>query len=91
MITLELDDRRRAPLAKLARPEDSTYLAEVFPDGRIVLIPAVTMSKSQAALNARPDILDAIDRSYAGETVAGRRPARRRPARGAKSTSHVEP
>lgn len=82
--TLELDDRRRAPLARIARPEDSTFLAEVLPDGRIILTPAVTLSKSQAVLNSRPDILDAIDRSYAGETVSGTRPARRRTATAAK-------
>jgi hypothetical protein len=91
MTTLELDDRRRAPLAKLARPEDTTFLAEVFPDGRIVLTPAVTVSKSQLALNARPDILDAIDRSYAGDTVAATRPARRRSPRRPSSASRSEP
>lgn len=85
MTTLELDDRRRAPLAKIARPEDTTFLAEVLPDGRIILTPAVTVSKSQAVLNSRPDILDAIDRSYGGDTVVGARPARQRSAAPAKT------
>ena len=76
--TIELDDRRRAPLAKIARSEDQTFLAEVMPDGRIILTPAVTISKSQAALNSRPDILDAIDRSYEGRTVPGVLPKRRK-------------
>ncbi len=53
---------------------------EVFPDGRIILTPAVTVSKSQSALEARPDILDAIDRSHAGNTVPGARPKRERPS-----------
>jgi hypothetical protein len=82
--TIELDDRRRAPLAKIARIEDRTFLAEVLPDGRIILTPAVTVSKSQAALDSRTDVLDAIDRSYAGNTVAGVRPTRRRTAKPAK-------
>lgn len=80
MTTLELDDRRRAPLAKIARPEDSTFLVEVLPDGRIVLTPAVTVSKSQVVLNSRADVLDAIDRSYGGDTMVGARPAPRRSA-----------
>lgn len=57
----------------------------MVPDGRIVLTPAVTVSKNQLALNARPDILDAIDRSYAGDTVEGSRPARRGQPRRAKA------
>jgi hypothetical protein len=75
--TIELDDRRRAPLAKIARGEDQTFLAEAMPDGRIILTPAVTVSKSQATLNSRPDILDAIDRSYAGHNAPGVLPKRR--------------
>lgn len=80
-MTIELDDRRRAPLAKVARTDDRIYLAEALPDGRIILTPAVTVSKSQVALNERPDILDAIDRSYDGNTVTGVRPKRRRASR----------
>jgi hypothetical protein len=85
--SVELDDRRRAPLAKIARPEDRTFLAEVLPDGRIILTPAVTVSKSQAVLTSRSDVLDAIDRSYAGATVAGSRPVRRRAPRPAKKAA----
>ncbi|MHB8452593.1 MAG: hypothetical protein ACYDAQ_19375 [Mycobacteriales bacterium] len=85
MTTLELDDRRRAPLAKIARPGDRTFLAEVLPNGKIILTPAVTVSKSQAALDSRPDILDAIDRSYAGNTVEGVRPMRQRAQRKTKA------
>lgn len=81
MTVLELDDRRRAPLAKIARSGDRTFLAEVLPDGKIILTPAVTISKSQAMLQSRPDILDVIDRSYAGDTVPGTRPRRRRAGR----------
>lgn len=88
--TLELDDRRRAPLAKIARSEDRTFLAEVLPDGRIILTPAVTVSKAQAALDARPDVLDAIDRSYGGNTTPGKRPTRRRTAaRGRSATTRA--
>ncbi|MFN2624796.1 MAG: hypothetical protein ABR520_01775, partial [Mycobacteriales bacterium] len=79
----------RAPLAKIARGEDRTFLAEVLPDGRIILTPAVTVSKSQATLDNRPDILDAIDRSYAGNTVPGARPRRRRPTKSAPAPSRA--
>lgn len=76
--TVELDDRRRAPLAKIARAEDRTFLAEALPDGRIILTPAEIVTKSQSALNIAPGVLDAIDRSYAGHTVSGTRPQRQR-------------
>ena len=79
MVVITLDERRRAPLAKLAREEDGPqYLAEVLPDGRIILTPAVTISKDQAILNNHPEILDAINRAHVGKIVKGPRPSRKR-------------
>jgi hypothetical protein len=78
MVTITLDERRRAPLAKLARDEDDQYLAEVLPDGRILLTPAVTISKNQAILNNHPEILAAIDQLHDGKIIRGPRPSRER-------------
>jgi hypothetical protein len=41
---LTLDGRRRVNLGKIARPEDTRYLAHVEADGTIVLTPAVVVS-----------------------------------------------
>lgn len=79
MDTIELDDRRRAPLAKLARDEDSTFLVQVDPaTGRITLTPAVTISKDQHILNSSPSVLEAIDQVGNGQVVRRPRPERKR-------------
>lgn len=42
-ILLTLDNRRRINLHKIARAEDTRYLAHIEADGTIVLIPAVVI------------------------------------------------
>lgn len=76
---IELDDRRRAPLGKLGRREHRRYLARSFPDGTIVLEPAVVISQAQLALYQRPDIIAALQESRAHpERHVKRRTPRRR-------------
>ncbi len=59
---IELDDRRRAPLGRVARADDRRYLVEVAANGTITLTPAAIVTAEQAELLQRPDILDVIDR-----------------------------
>ncbi|MGH3504799.1 MAG: hypothetical protein ACRDQA_28475 [Nocardioidaceae bacterium] len=56
---IELDDRRRVSLGKLGRHQ--RYLAHEEPDGTLVLTPAAIMSKAQASLLARPEVMADID------------------------------
>ncbi len=59
-ILIDLDDRRRAYLTKVGRPEHRRYAARTEPDGTVILTPAVLMTVHDAALLQRPDILKAI-------------------------------
>jgi hypothetical protein len=77
MVELTLDSRGRVSLRSLAREEDDKFLGEVLEDGRILLTPAVTISKNQAILNNHPEILGAIDQAYDGKVVRRRRYTRR--------------
>ena len=45
-----VDDRRRTSLAKVGRKGDSRYLVEEFPDGSLLLVPAVTVSALELAV-----------------------------------------
>jgi prophage tail gpP-like protein len=56
---LELDDRKRASLARIAR--HSRYLATVEEDGTVVLTPAVVMSAAEAAYLANPTLASSIE------------------------------
>src|SRR5438552_17352173 len=52
---IELDRRRRASLAKLAKHD--RYLASEEPDGTIVLVPAVVITELEARFRANPDLV----------------------------------
>src|SRR5437879_3960869 len=52
---IELDSRRRASLAKLAKHD--RYLASEEPDGTIVLVPAVVITELEAHFRANPDLV----------------------------------
>jgi hypothetical protein len=60
MTVIELDARRRANLARIARAEDERYFVSVEADGTIVLTPAVVMTSFEAKLLARPDLVKQI-------------------------------
>jgi hypothetical protein len=64
-ILLELDTRRRLPLAKLARGGDDRYLADVHADGTIVLRPAKVMTEIQLRFLANPDVMAQVAASQA--------------------------
>jgi hypothetical protein len=60
-ILIELDDRRRASLGKLGRPEHRRYLATELPDGTIVLTPAVVMTELEARFLANRALVERIE------------------------------
>jgi len=60
MTVIELDARRRANLARIAKAEHERYFANVEADGTIVLTPAVVMTSFEAKLLAHPDLAKQI-------------------------------
>jgi hypothetical protein len=64
-ILIELDDRRRASLGRLGRPEHRRYLGHEEEDGTIVLVPAVVIPESQARLLANPELVAQLERAVA--------------------------
>jgi hypothetical protein len=75
-VLIELDDRRRVSLGRLASHD--RYLATVEPDGTIVLHPAVVMTAAQAKLDDRPELSTGIDTFLADPSGAVSRPRPRR-------------
>ena len=75
---VELDPRKRVslPMADAGR-----YLAHRDPDGTITLVPAVVLSKMEAAILREPVIMAAIARAETAGYTGGRRD---RPQRRAK-------
>jgi hypothetical protein len=56
-VVLELDERRRASLGRIGRPEHRRYLVTEEPDGTIVLRPAVVMTELEARFLANPELV----------------------------------
>lgn len=46
MILIKLDQRRRASLGRIGRPEHRRYLVHEEPDGTLILTPAVVVPVS---------------------------------------------
>ena len=59
-VLLELDERRRAALGKIGKPEHRRYLVTEEPDGTLILTPAVVMSELEAAFLASSDVQSRI-------------------------------
>lgn len=78
---VEVDERGRTSLGRL-HPQAGRYLAEVQSDGTLVLRPAEVMSKAQARLLGRPDIVTAIDELAADPSLGVRRGRPRRRSQG---------
>ena len=58
---LELDERRRASLGKIGRPEHRRYLVTEEPDGTVVLTPAVVMSELEARFLANRELVERVE------------------------------
>ena len=68
---VELDDRRRVTLGRSATHD--RYFMHVEPDGTIVLVPAVLMTQTEAALAANPVLAAKIDAFLADPSKGVRR------------------
>lgn len=62
-ILLELDERRRASLGRIGKPEHRRYLVTEEPDGTIILQPAVVISELEARFLANPDLVARVRES----------------------------
>lgn len=87
-VLLELDDRRRLPLGRLTREEDRRYLADVHPDGIIVLKPAQVVTEAQLRFWANPEVMKQVAESMAAHKAD---PASGNRERGIPARRSVEP
>jgi hypothetical protein len=62
-VLVELDDRRRASLGKVGKPEHRRYLAAEQPDGTIILTPAVVMTELEARFLANRELVERVEES----------------------------
>jgi hypothetical protein len=60
-VILELDERRRASLGRIGRPEHRRYLVSEEPDGTIILHPAVVMTELEARFLANRELVDRVE------------------------------
>lgn len=74
---LELDERKRASLAKIAR--HSRYLVTVEPDGTLVMKPAIVMSAEEAAYLSNTALAESIEEARRHPEQRSPRPTRRVP------------
>jgi hypothetical protein len=70
---LVVDERGRASLAKVRRHHHDRYLVEEFPDGTLVLTPAVTISAVELAALRDPVVREAAAKARTGDRAALRR------------------
>lgn len=77
-VLIELDERRRASLGKVGRPEHRRYLATEH-DGVITLTPVRVITEADARRLGITELVDQIERSVKDPTTRSKR--RGRPAR----------
>ncbi len=65
---IELDSRRRAALAKIARHD--RYLVDVAPDGTLTLTPAVVRSVIEDKLRQTPGYIEQLEHDAAHPETA---------------------
>jgi hypothetical protein len=73
MSELVVDNRGRTSLARVRRHEFDRYLVEEFPDGTLVLTPAVTISAVELAALRDPTVRAAIAEAKTGDRTKLRR------------------
>jgi hypothetical protein len=74
---LTLDERRRTSMARVGHPEHTKYLVDEYPDGTIVLTPAVTISAIELASLRDPTFHQALAESYDQSKLVRRQRPRR--------------
>jgi hypothetical protein len=72
---LVVDERGRTSLARVRSHDYGRYTTEEFPDGTLVLTPAITISPLELAALRDPDVMAAAAQAKTGD----RRALRRRP------------
>lgn len=63
---IDVDSRGRTSLARVRTRRFDRYLVEEFPDGTLVLTPAVSVSPVELAAFAHPEVAAAIAAARAG-------------------------
>ena len=58
---VELDARRRTSFGRIGRPEHSRYLATEYPNGDVLLRPAVVLSEEEVRFLSDPALVAEID------------------------------
>jgi hypothetical protein len=77
---LIVDERGRTSLARVRSHHYDRYTVEEFPDGTLVLTPAVTISALELAALRDPAVMAAVAEAKTGDRAA----LRRRPAPGSR-------
>jgi hypothetical protein len=67
---LIVDERGRTSLAKVRSHDYDRYIVEEFPDGTLVLTPAVTISAVELAALRDPVVMAAVAEAKAGDRSA---------------------
>ncbi len=70
---LVVDERGRTSLAKVRTHHYDRYTVEEFPDGTLVLTPAVTISALELAALRDPAVIAAVTEAKTGDRSALRR------------------
>lgn len=78
---LTVDDRGRTSLARVRTQHYDRYLVQEFPDGTLVLTPAVTISALELAALKDPTVRKAIAEARSGDRSQLRRRDRSRSPR----------
>lgn len=63
---IDVDERGRTSLARVRSGKHDRYLVEEFPDGTLVLTPAVTLSKVELAALTDPEVREAAVEARGG-------------------------
>jgi hypothetical protein len=77
---LVVDERGRTSLARVRSHDYGRYTVEEFPDGTLVLTPAITISLVELAALRDPAVMAAVAEAKTGD----RSSLRRRPAPGSR-------
>ena len=60
---MEVDQRGRVSLGRLAKADQRRYLGHTEPDGTVILVPAVVMSELEARFLANPRLVERVERN----------------------------
>jgi hypothetical protein len=73
---IELDDRRRASLGRIGRPEHKRYLVEEQDNGTLILTPAVVLTETEYELLRNPALVASLQEAISDPSKRSRRGGR---------------